>query len=83
MRVYFYLRIYVALTSPSPRDRGVTGLFLRRGDIEVALGFGDFLGGLKELKALPLKERRPHLKNEVFMVGNTMTLSGVIYLCAV
>jgi len=32
-------------------------LFLRKGDDEVALGYGDFLGGIKDLKALPLKER--------------------------
>jgi len=51
------------------------GLFLQRGDVEIALGYGDFLGGLEELKTLPLKERRRHLKNEVFRVSIVMTLS--------
>ena len=39
------------------------GLFLRKGSIKVALGYGDFLRGIEELKALPLKERRRHMKN--------------------
>jgi len=32
-------------------------LFSRRGDVEVALGYGDYLKGIGELKAEPLKER--------------------------
>ena len=47
-------------------------LFLRKEAIEVALGYGDFLGGIGELKALPLKERRRHMKNEVFRVSCVM-----------
>ena len=38
-------------------------------DNEVALGYDDFLGELEELKALPLKEQRRRLKNEVFRVS--------------
>jgi len=34
------------------------GLFLQREDVEPALRYGDFLRGLEELKALPLKEQR-------------------------
>ena len=49
------------------------GLFLLKGAIEVALGYGDFLRGIEKLKALPLKERRRHMKNEVFRVGCVMT----------
>ena len=37
-----------------------------RGDVDVALGYRDYLRGLDELKAEPLKERRCHLKNEFF-----------------
>ena len=59
------------------------GLFLRRGDVKVAFGYDDFLGGVEELKALPLKEQRPRLKNEVFRVSNAMSLSWVSCLCAV
>jgi len=62
------------------RCRSGTRIVLPEGDVEVALGYVDFLGGLEELKALPLKERRWHLKNEFFMVSNSMTLSGVICL---
>ena len=51
------------------------GLFLRRGDVEVALRHGDFLGGLEDLKALSLKKRRRRLKNEVFRVSIMTTLS--------
>ena len=50
------------------------GLFLRRGNVEVALEYGDFLGGIEDLKALPLKEQRRHLKTEVFRVSVTMTV---------
>ena len=42
------------------------GLFFRRGDVEVALGNGDYLRGLEKLKAEPLKEWRHHLKNDFF-----------------
>ena len=58
------------------------GLFLRRGAVEVALGYGDFLRGLEEIKALLLKERRRRMKNEVFRVSSVMTLSDFICLCA-
>ena len=46
----------------------------------MALGYGDFLGGLEELKALPLKEQGRHTKKGVFRVSSMMTLSGVICL---
>ena len=29
------------------------GLFFRRGDVEVALGYGDYLGGLRNSKPYP------------------------------
>ena len=58
------------------------GLFLRRGAIEVALGYGDFLGGLEELKALRLKERRWHMKSKVFRASSATTLSDAICFCA-
>jgi len=57
-----------AIASPEFR------LFLQRGDVEVALGSGDFLGGLENLKALPLKEQRRRLKNEVFRVSVVTTV---------
>jgi len=41
----------------------------------VALGYGDFFGGLEYLKALPLKKRRQHLKNEVFKISIVTPLS--------
>ena len=50
------------------------GLFLRRGDVEVALGYGDYLKGLEELKAMPLKEQRQHLKNDFFRVSGLTSL---------
>jgi len=50
-------------------------LFLRRGDVELAIGYGDFLERLEKLKDLPLKERRRYLKNKVFRVSIAMTLS--------
>ena len=59
------------------------GLFLRRGDVEVALGYDDFLEGLEDLKALPLKERRRRLKIEVFRVSIVMSLSSISCLGAV
>ena len=59
------------------------GLFLWRGDVEVSLGYGDFLRGVKELKALSLKEWRRRMKNEVFKVSNATTLSWDSCLCAV
>ena len=37
-------------------------LFPWRGDVEAALGYGDFFEGLEELKALPLKKRRRRMK---------------------
>jgi len=56
-------------------------LCLRRGDKEAALGYRNFLGGLEKLKALPLKDRRRHLKNEIFRISIIMLLSGfVLYL---
>ena len=56
------------------------GLFLRRVDVVRALRYGDFLRGLEELKTLPLKKRRRHLKNEVCRVSIVMTLSLVVCL---
>ena len=49
----------------------------------MALGYGDFLEGIEELKAFPLKERRQYMKNDVFRVSSIMTLSVVICLRAV
>jgi len=49
-------------------------LFLRREDEEAALGYGDFLEGLEELKALSLKDHQWRLKNEVFRVRLTVIL---------
>ena len=63
--------------------RSETRIVPLEGVIEVAFGFDDFLGGLEELKALPLKERRRHLKNKFFKVSNSMTLPGVICLHAI
>ena len=40
------------------------GLFFCSGDVEVPLGYKDYLRGLEELKALPLKQQRRHLKND-------------------
>ena len=37
------------LTLGRPASSSLFGLFLRRGDEEVALGYGDFLKGLEEL----------------------------------
>jgi len=54
--------VSLELTGANPE----LGLFLRKGSIKVALGYGDFLRGIEELKALPLKERRRHMKNEAF-----------------
>ena len=50
-------------------------LFLPRGDVGVALGYDNFLRGLEDHKALPLKEWRPCLKNEVFRVSIVAPLS--------
>ena len=44
------------------RCRSGTKIFLPEGDVEVALGYGDYLRGLEKLKVLPLKERMQHLK---------------------
>ena len=51
------------------------GLFLRRGDVEVAFGYGDLLRGLEKLKTLHLKEQRRRQKNKIFRVSIVMTLS--------
>ena len=48
------------------------GLFLRWGDKEAVLGYRDFLGGLEELKTLPLKDQQRCLKNEVFRVSSLL-----------
>ena len=57
------------------------GFYLKRGDKEAALGYRDFLVGLEELKALPLEDRRQHLKNEVFRVRIIVLLYRfVLYL---
>ena len=37
------------------------GMFFQRGDVEVALGYRDYLRGLEELKVVSLKEKRRHL----------------------
>ena len=58
--------------------RSETRIVPSEGVIEVAFGYDDFLGGLEELKALPLKERRRYLKNKFFRVNNSTTLSKVI-----
>jgi len=50
------------------------GLFFQRGDMEVALGYENYLRGLEELKVEPLKERGRHLKNDFFWVSNLMSL---------
>ena len=49
-------------------------LFFWRGDVEVALEYIDYLGGLEELKGEPLKERIFHLKNDFFLVSNLTSL---------
>jgi len=54
--------------------------FSSEGAVDVALGYGDFLGELEELKVLPLKEWRRRMKNGVFRVSDVITLSGVIFL---
>jgi len=50
-------------------------LYLQIGDIETALGYGDFLEGLDEIKTLLLKDRRRRLKNEVFRVSIMLPIS--------
>jgi len=35
--------------------------------MEVALGYGDYLRGLEELKVEPLKEQKFHLKIDYFL----------------
>ena len=45
------------------------GLFLQKEDTEVALGYSDFLEGLRTSRPYPLKERRQRLKIEVFKVS--------------
>ena len=77
-------------TAPQSQDpslgRTITGpklgLFFRRGDVEVALGYRDYLRGLEEFKAEPLKERRRHLKNNFFRVRNLTFFFWVICLSA-
>jgi len=51
-----------------------------QGVVEVALGYGDLLGGLEELKTLLLKKQRRCMKKEVFRVSSVVTLSGIICL---
>jgi len=51
------------LTLGQPASSPLLGLFLRRGDEEAAIGYGDFLERPEEIKALPLKEQWWHLKN--------------------
>ena len=48
-----------------PTENPSFRLYLRRRDVETALRYGDF-PELEEIKALPLKDRRQLLKNEVF-----------------
>ena len=68
------------LTLGQPTTSPLFGLYLRRGYEEAALGYGDFLRGLEELKVPPLKDRRRHLKNKVFKVNITMLLSEFVLL---
>ena len=58
-----------------PTENPQFGLCLQREDVEATLGYEDFLEGLEELKALPMKERKLRLKNEVFRVYTTTPLS--------
>ena len=62
------------LTPGWPTLNFLFGLFLRRGDEEAALGCGDFLEGFEELKTLPFKDCRRHLKTKVFRVSFTVIL---------
>ena len=55
-----------------PIENPLFWLYLWRRDIEVALEYGDFLEGLDEIKALPLKDQRRRLKTEVFRVSITL-----------
>ena len=55
-------------------------LFLRRGDSEVALEYGDFLQGMEEFKALPSWEQRRTLVNEIFRVSSNHILSSDIHV---
>ena len=71
------------LTSGRSGVSPLFGLYLRRGDEKATLGYGDFLGELEELKALPLKDLRRHLKNEIFRVSTTMLLSEFVMLFVV
>ena len=57
------------LTSSRPTPSSLFGLYLPRGDKEAALEYDDFLKGVEEFKALPLKDQRRLLKNEVFRVS--------------
>ena len=54
-------------------------LLLRRGDSKVTLGHGDFLQGMEEFKALPLRKQRRTLENENFWVSSNCTLSSGIH----
>ena len=49
--------------------------------MEVALGHGDYLRGLEELKAKPLKEQRRHLKNDFFRVSNLTSFLNYWFEC--
>ena len=54
--------------------------FGRRGDEEATIGYGDFLEGLEEFKALSMKDPRRRLKNEVFTVTFLFELYFVCHL---
>ena len=62
------------LTPRRPTPSSLFGLYLPRGDKEAALEYDDYLEGVEEFKALPLKDQRRLLKNEVFRVSFIMIL---------
>jgi len=66
---------YPELSLKRPTKNLLFGPYLWRGDIETAIRYNDFLGGIDEIKALPLKDRRRRLKNEVFRVSIMFSIS--------
>ena len=58
-----------------PTENPSFGLYLQRRDVEVILGYDDFLGELEEIMVLPLKDRRRYLKNDIFRVSIMLPLS--------
>ena len=53
---------------------------LLRGDSEMALGHGDFLRGMEKFMALPTREQRRTLENNIFWVSSNCTLSSCIHI---